>query len=356
MVARRTRGRIRRLSDVASIARVAILICAIHAGAARAQDLEVDWDRVNSLLEAGQAMAQSYLPPEWMAHMEALDAAALKSLLDSLHAAMEETTPEALGSLQPSFYKALAFLRAFPEAEPLISWMESRAPYLDMARESVTASLNKPGPPPPPPPPPGPETVDRIPPPAPPRATWKPSSYWMSDPKEWDRRVSGRAAPKDAQKWARRLAPIFREEGLPEALVWVAEVESSFRPGARSPAGAVGLYQLMPATAKQYGLRVAFPDERKAPEKNARAAARYLRALHNRFQSWPLALAAYNSGPTRVARLLQTRKTNRFEAIRDALPVETQMYVPRVSAVLRARAGAELEKLPGPRKDPPDEF
>lgn len=156
--------------------------------------------------------------------------------------------------------------------------------------------------------------------------------------------------PTEARRRVPQLKPIFREEGVPEELVWVAEVESSFDPGARSPAGAAGLYQLMPETARAQGLST-FPfDQRYRPEKNARASARYLRALHRRFKDWPLALAAYNAGETRVANLLSRHRAKTFSDIARHLPAETQMYVPRIDALLQRREGRSLARLPGPTR------
>jgi membrane-bound lytic murein transglycosylase D len=137
---------------------------------------------------------------------------------------------------------------------------------------------------------------------------------------------------------------------VPDAWVWIAEVESSMNPAARSPAGAVGLFQLMPATARHLGLRPeANTDERLDPLKNADAAARYLRHLHRRFRSWPLTLAAYNAGEGRVSRLLRETGRADFEAIRDRLPLETRMYVPRVIETVRLREGIDPAALPAPR-------
>jgi membrane-bound lytic murein transglycosylase D len=156
--------------------------------------------------------------------------------------------------------------------------------------------------------------------------------------------------PAEARSRVPGLKPIFREEGVPEELVWIAEVESSFDPRARSPAGAAGLYQLMPETARAQGLST-FPfDQRYRPEKNARASARYLRALHRRFKDWPLALAAYNAGETRVANLLSRHRAKTFSGIARYLPAETQMYVPRIDALLQRREGRSLARLPGPSR------
>jgi membrane-bound lytic murein transglycosylase D len=156
--------------------------------------------------------------------------------------------------------------------------------------------------------------------------------------------------PAEARSRVPGLKPIFREEGVPEELVWIAEVESSFDPRARSPAGAAGLYQLMPETARAQGLST-FPfDQRYRPEKNARASARYLHALHRRFKDWPLALAAYNAGETRVANLLSRHRAKTFSGIARYLPAETQMYVPRIDALLQRREGRSLARLPGPSR------
>ena len=143
-----------------------------------------------------------------------------------------------------------------------------------------------------------------------------------------------------------RLKQIFADEKLPPQLVWVAEVESSFNPAARSPAGAAGLFQLMPATARALNLALRPRDERLQMEKSARAAARHLRHLGEHFGDWRLALAAYNAGENRVDQLLKQSKMRTFDAIAARLPVETQMYVPKVEATLRKREGLTLADLP----------
>jgi soluble lytic murein transglycosylase-like protein len=91
---------------------------------------------------------------------------------------------------------------------------------------------------------------------------------------------------------------VGRESGVPPALVKaVIHVESAFDPRAISLKGAMGLMQLMPATAKNFGVAQPF-----AAEQNVEGGTRYLRALRERFGNWTMALAAYNAGPDAVTR------------------------------------------------------
>ena len=128
-------------------------------------------------------------------------------------------------------------------------------------------------------------------------------------------------------------ARIFAEAGVPIDLLVVAEVESSFNPMAMSPKGARGPWQLMPATAERFGLRVNEQiDERIHPERSTRAAARYLRELYEQFGDWLLALAAYNAGEQSVAKAVQRSGTRDFWRLSQQrlLPAETRRYVPLV--------------------------
>jgi membrane-bound lytic murein transglycosylase D len=161
----------------------------------------------------------------------------------------------------------------------------------------------------------------------------------------WVRQIRERPLPPLARDCVPRLKEIFAAEKLPPELVWVAEVESSFDPAARSPSGAVGMFQLMPGTARSLNLSLRPSDERLQTEKSARAAARHLRRLYGRFGDWRLALAAYNAGEGRVGELLQKQKARTFEAIAGRLPAETQFYVPKVEATLREREGVTLAEL-----------
>src|SRR5208283_3666190 len=120
----------------------------------------------------------------------------------------------------------------------------------------------------------------------------------------WVRQISGRPWSAAAKEYVPQLKPIFSAQKIPPELVWVAEVESSFDRRAESPAGAAGLFQLMPDTAKRFGLSLWPRDQRFQADTSATASARYLKYLFGRFQDWRLALAAYNAGEGTVQNLL----------------------------------------------------
>jgi membrane-bound lytic murein transglycosylase D len=164
----------------------------------------------------------------------------------------------------------------------------------------------------------------------------------------WTRELAKRPWPLLAHAYVPELKQVFVSEKVPPALVWVAGVESSFDPKARSPAGAAGMFQLMPATARIEHLSLWPFDQRYQPEKSAHAAARYLRHLHSHYGDWPLALAAYNVGEGRVDKLLREHHAHSFDAIASWLPAETQMYVPKVEATVRLREGLALADLKAP--------
>ena len=104
----------------------------------------------------------------------------------------------------------------------------------------------------------------------------------------------------------------------------------------------------MPETAKRFGLTLWPRDQRYQPDPSARASAQYLSFLYERFKDWRLALAAYNAGEGTVARLLQRHKGRSYDDIAVYLPAETQMFVPKVEAVLLRREGLKLVNLVRP--------
>jgi membrane-bound lytic murein transglycosylase D len=131
---------------------------------------------------------------------------------------------------------------------------------------------------------------------------------------------------------------IFREEGVPQDLAWLGQVESAWSPFARSWAAAVGLWQFIPATGARYGLQQDYwVDERMSFEKATRASARYLKFLANRYAgNWELAMAAYNSGEGNVDRAIARSGYADFWEIyqRGLLPNETRNYVPNILATI----------------------
>ncbi|HZC21736.1 MAG TPA: lytic transglycosylase domain-containing protein [Candidatus Binatia bacterium] len=131
------------------------------------------------------------------------------------------------------------------------------------------------------------------------------------------------------------LDPILSQTGVPVELSAIVVVESGGDPDALSPKGARGLWQLMPDTARRYGLRVdAEADERLDAVKSTRAAAEYLRDLFAEFHDWQLALAAYNAGEQSVQQAMARTGGAVFSIVARALPAETQNYVPAVFNVL----------------------
>ncbi len=131
------------------------------------------------------------------------------------------------------------------------------------------------------------------------------------------------------------MKEIFKEKNLPEDLVYVAMIESGFNPYAVSWAKAVGPWQFMPSTGKNYGLKIDWwIDERKDPIKSTHAAAEHFKDLYNLFGSWPLALASYNAGAGKVQRAVLRTRSEDFWDLKASRYIrkETKNYIPKYMA------------------------
>jgi membrane-bound lytic murein transglycosylase D len=311
----------------------------------RAQDPVVDLD---SLIDLGQRMAEEQLDPKILEALQGtveVNRETLEPLLRQLQTVFQGEYVLDLAALGKTARALLPALEQNEETAPYAAWLRPRLDYFDAAGQlsllvppgkGILAPEGTPAP----------KSVDEV----TVNTTVNPPSR-LPNPSASDTRdvlarsLSKRESPKLADRYVSRLKPVFAAFGVPEELVWVAEVESSFDVQAQSPVGAAGLFQLMPITAKSQGLVVGDRDERLHPEKSARGAASYLRHLKDRFGDWRLALAAYNAGEGRVQRLLDQTKGKTFDDIAAKLPAETQLYVPKVEAIVRRREGKTLAAL-----------
>jgi len=268
-----------------------------------------------------EAWARDNLDEDVLHLLNQVDRERVRDLFRELNKSLGNDNVYDLASLKETASYLQPVLERFEETRPYASWLKTHWDYLDVADELERKA------------PPSPRSNPTV----------------ESQRAAWDKRLGKRPLPARAEKYVSRLKPLFIAQGAPPALVWMAEVESSFDPAARSPAGAVGMFQLMPATARTLDMTITPTDERLDPDKSARAAARYVRYLHGRFKDWRLALAAYNCGETRIQNLLSRQKTQSFAAIASRLPAETQMYIPKLEATLYKREGITLAGLRLPK-------
>jgi membrane-bound lytic murein transglycosylase D len=284
---------------------------------------------LEEMLGAGQRWIEGNLDDRVLKSLGELDEVKARALLARFQQEFQGEYVLDLASLRSTAEAVAPVLKRFRATAPYSDWLQTRVDYFKVAerlRVIVSPPKTEPGRPPPPPPRPTAE----------------------QERKAWREQVATQPAPKGADAYVKRLKPVFTARKAPAQLVWLAEVESAFNPQAQSPAGAAGLYQLMPATAKSQGLSLSPTDERFDPEKSAGAAAKYLRYLHGRFKDWPLALAAYNCGEGRLQSAMNQRGARTFDQVATRLPAETQMYVPKFEAVLGRREGVALARLPAP--------
>jgi membrane-bound lytic murein transglycosylase D len=333
----------RNILRLAALLAAATAFADAPAPAAKASTPEDD------LFAQGKALFDAYAPAEIKEQFEFPTRAKWDEFVARLEKTRQTGSLAELAAYEPEAKAALAALRVLPEYQDYADWLVERIDEIEAAKEAekittvpapVPTPVPSPGPAPTPTPAPTP-----LPPPTP--AGPKVPLYDL-----WVGRIQDRPRPKRADEFLPELKKAFVAEGVPAELAWLAETESMFNPNARSPAGARGLFQLMPDTARALGLSL-FPfDTRTDPSKSAHASAKLLRGLHDRFDSWPLALAAYNAGEGRVGRMLKKQNAKTFAEIADSLPTETRLYVPKVLATLKVREGIAPGALGDPVKPP----
>lgn len=143
---------------------------------------------------------------------------------------------------------------------------------------------------------------------------------------------------------------------LPRDLVYLAMIESGFNQMARSRANAVGLWQFMKKTGRQYHLKVdKYVDERRDALKSTKAAVTYLSDLYREFGDWHLAVAAYNGGPGKIRGGLKRYKVDNFWDLagKKYLKLETKRYVPKLIATLLIAKEPEKYGFENIRYQPP---
>jgi membrane-bound lytic murein transglycosylase D len=283
------------------------------------------------IVQGVQQFAQDNLDTNVLNALPQVDNEQVRKFLADIQTQFQGEYVVDLAALRQAAQTALPLLASSEETQPYALWLKAHMDYLDVADE-IKISI----------PPPTIEMTNQIAPPI----TNPPS---QKEREIWVKKVSTEPWPDGAKKYVPELKSVFAAQKIPPELVWLAEVESSFDRRAESPAGAAGLFQLMPETAKRFGLSLWPFDQRFQPEPSATASAQYLKQLHDHFGDWRLALAAYNAGEGRVQKLLDRYKTKNYDDIADHLPAETQMYVPRIEAVIKQREGANLEELSAPQ-------
>lgn len=312
-------------------ARLLLLVFAIGANCCCATAADSGDSELDDVIQSAQQWARENLDDEVLQALEGMDGEKVRRLLTQLNKEFRGESVLDLARLRQGAREILPILEGFEETLPYAVWLQTRLDYLEVAEELCSKVL----------PPKSPHDETAVPNPAP-----------ALQREIWIEKMVRQPWPKNSEKYVKQLKPVFRASAVPGELVWVAEVESSFDPRARSPEGATGLFQLMPATAKRFGLSTWPIDHRMRPEPSARAAAQYLRFLYGKFKDWRLALAAYNCGEGRVEGLLKKHEGTSYDSIARHLPAETQMYVPKVESVLLRRESVRLAELKLPPAAP----
>ncbi len=136
---------------------------------------------------------------------------------------------------------------------------------------------------------------------------------------------------KTIKRWSPMILDILKEQGVPKDFIYLAVAESEFDPNARSYVGAMGMWQFMEATGKEYGLlKNKFVDMRRDPEESTNAASKYLKGAEGLFNNWTLAAASYNCGRSGLLRTMTKQDVSSFYDLH--LNTETGRYLYRIIA------------------------
>jgi len=304
------------------LGKLMVLSVLLVVQATAAEPAPVKSEAADKIYEAGKELFDEFAQTGGDESLEFPTRDQWNEFVTHLQSALNNNRLEELAAYEPQARTALAAFQVLPGYEEYVDWLKERLDYIEAAQQAAkNPSL-----------------------PVPSASTLGIPHYAL-----WLNRVQARPIPAAAADLLPLLKEVFAGSGLPPELAWLAEVESTFNAQARSPVGACGLFQLMPATARDLGLNSHAPDERTDPEKNTRAAAKYLRQLYVRFNDWPLAFAAYNAGPGRVRRTLDQKEAKTYAEIASLLPAETRMYVPKVLATIAVRSALGPGELAAPR-------
>jgi len=161
--------------------------------------------------------------------------------------------------------------------------------------------------------------------------------YYVKEHLEWELNVNSYLHAttlltlKRTQRWFPVIEPILKKHNIPNDFKFLALIESSFK-NLTSPAGAVGFWQFLEGTAKEYGLEVNHEvDERYHVEKSTEAACKYLNKAYEKYGNWTMVAAAYNAGNKGVDTQIELQKENNYYNL--LLNEETERYVFRILAL-----------------------
>ena len=153
---------------------------------------------------------------------------------------------------------------------------------------------------------------------------------------------------KRFKKWEEYITNCMKAESVPTEIGLLCLIESGCTATAVSNKGATGMWQFMPATAREMGLIVnEYSDQRNDPIASTKAAAKYLKKCHNMLGNWTMTIASYNCGIGRTNNIMVRHKTKNWAELKSSFPIETQQYIPALQAIhyvwlYREKLGFEL--------------